>query len=116
MVELHALGATVVMVAAGLFTIATGILALRGGSPIVEWLRRGMLTLVGIQVVIGAVVYLTGRRPHEELHLLYGLVALGVLPLGSSFAEEAPPGPRAGVLAVAGALLLGLGWRLAVTG
>lgn len=116
MVELHGIGALVVIAAAGLFTVATGVIALRGGSPILEWLRRAMVALIGIQVAIGAVVYLTGRRPHEELHLLYGLVLLGILPLGSSFAEEAPPGPRAWVLTGAGVLLLVLGWRLWVTG
>ena len=56
MVELHAIGALVVMVAAGLFTVATGVIALRGGSPLLEWLRRAMLVLIGIQVAIGAVI------------------------------------------------------------
>lgn len=116
MTGLHAIGALVVMIAAGLFTLGTGVVALRGGSSLVEWFRRAMLALIGIQVAIGAVVYLTGHRPHEELHLLYGLLLLGVLPLGSSFAEEAPPGPRAWVLTGAGVLLLVLGWRLWVTG
>jgi hypothetical protein len=116
MVELHAIGATVVTVAAGVFTLATGAFALRGGSPVVEWLRRAMLAVVGFQVAVGAIVYLLGHRPHESLHLVYGLVAIGVLPLASSFAEEAPPGPRAWVLAVAGVLLIALGWRLSVTG
>jgi heme A synthase len=116
MAQLHSLGATVVLLA----LIATGALAtvaaLRGGSQWIDALRRALTGVIGLQVVIGGVLFTSGARPHEMLHLLYGLAALAILPLAGAFAAEAPPRPRAWVLVAACLLLLILAWRLASTG
>jgi hypothetical protein len=62
------------------------------------------------------VLYGSGHRPQESLHLLYGLAGLVALPFGSYFAAEAPPRPRAVVLAAAGVLTLGIFFRSFATG
>jgi hypothetical protein len=65
---------------------------------------------------LGAVLFATGSRPDELLHLLYGIALIAILPLAMTFAEEAPPGARAGVVAGAAVIGLILTWRLFVTG
>lgn len=112
---------------ASLGPIVMGIGALFAlGAGIASWLDRGHLlvrragfavgALLLIQVAFGALVYLSGARPGEGLHLLYGIVILAVLPLASSFAADAPPRAHSGVLAVAGLVVVLLAWRLLSTG
>jgi heme A synthase len=81
-----------------------------------EWLGRTALAVIGVTILLGAALLLTGARPAELLHLLYGVVLLGTLPLAQTFAAEAPARSRAAV--VAGAALIGLilCWRLFATG
>jgi hypothetical protein len=114
--QLHALGASAVLVAVVAVGLATGVFALRGGSPWVDRLRLGLTLIIGAQVLFGVVVFLTGARPGELLHVLYGVVALALLPLATTFATEAPARDRAWVLVAACILLLPLLWRLAATG
>lgn len=116
MVQLHAIGATIVLGAILITAAASAVLALRGGSSWTDWLRYALTAIIGLQVAVGALLYLAGARPREELHLLYGLAALAILPLAGSFASEAPPRPRAWVLAATCLVLLLLAWRLASTG
>ncbi len=117
MSQLHSAMALPVVVVALAFTL---------GAVLVTWLDRGHAALLrarwvlgaGLiaQVVLGAIVYRGGARPTEMLHLLYGLAVLGVLPLASSFAAEAPPRARSGVMLVAGLVVMLLVWRLLSTG
>lgn len=78
--------------------------------------KNVLVALIGAQVLIGAILYLQGRRPGESLHLLYGAAALVTLPAATTFAIEAPPKARAAVLATAGVVVCGLIWRLIATG
>lgn len=117
MQPLHGLLGSLVMVAAALFAVGGGIAVWldRGHA----WVRRGAILLIAmllVQVLVGAIVYASGTRPREGLHLLYGVAILGVLPLAFSFASEAPPRPRSGVMAIGGAITLLLAWRLLSTG
>ena len=99
------------------FTIFAGILFFGPGAN--KWLERSriaMAAIVGVQLLLGIITYGTGARPDETLHIVYGIVLAGALPLASRFAEEAPPKPRAGVLAGAGLVMLLLLWRLVETG
>ncbi len=117
MAEVHYALGIVVLAATALFTLTAGGLAFSTGATAwLEWARTGLLVLVAAQIVLGAVVFGTGRRPQEPLHFLYAVLLLGVLPLASRFAAEAPPKPRAAVLGVAGAVMVGIAWRLLVTG
>lgn len=84
-----------------------------------RWIERGRLGLTGLVVVelaVGGLLLLGGSRPAEGLHLIYGLALLGVLPLASSFAAEAPARPRALVFAAGGLVMVLLVWRLVATG
>lgn len=117
MAEVHSTFGLGVIAATAAFTLYAGALALSHGSD--TWLERSrvlLLVLILIQLVLGVVTYGTGARPDEPLHLLYGVLLAGALPLAGRFAAEAPPKPRAGVLAVTGLVMAALLWRLVETG
>jgi len=112
----HGLGASVVLGGALLFAIGSALLAWRGASAWVDRARIALIALVAVEAALGAIAWLGGDRPREALHYLYGVAALAVLPLAATFSSEAPPRPRAAVMAVAGLVLTVLAWRLASTG
>jgi hypothetical protein len=117
MQAVHRSLAIVVLIAAAAFTLGALGAAWRGGSrPWLEWVGRTVVALIGLDAVAGAILYGTGHRPAESLHLLYGVAALVVLPFGSYFAAEAPRRPRAAVLGFAGILTLGIIFRSFATG
>lgn len=118
MTHWHATLGIVVVGVALLFALIAGATAWldRGGHAQIVRLRLGVQVLLVIQAVLGVVLYLTGNRPGEVLHLVYGVAILGVLPLATTFASDAPPRARSWVLAVAGLLILLLAWRLLSTG
>jgi 4-amino-4-deoxy-L-arabinose transferase-like glycosyltransferase len=116
MAQLHSIGASIVLGALAVTGLGATLIATRGGSRWTDRLRIGLTVVIGLQVVSGVVLFAAGARPRESLHLLYGLAALAMLPLAATFASEAPPRPRAWVLAGACLILVVVGWRLASTG
>lgn len=117
MTQLHGLIGMVAFFGAMLFVaIAAVMTRLSRGHVWLDRLVRLFEALLVVQVAIGALVYLSGVRPAEGIHLLYGLVILAALPLASSFASDAPPRPRSAVLTVGGLVVLLLAWRLLSTG
>ena len=117
MQQLHATGGVVLLGAIAVFSLILLVLAFtRGARPWIERARTLLTALIALQAAVGALLYVTGGRPGETLHVLYGVVALAALPLASSFSSEAPPKARAGVLALGGLLTLGLLVRLLSTG
>ncbi len=114
--QLHAVGALVVFVTVAVAALAAAVAGLRGGAGWLDRLQQVVMVVIGLQIAMGVLAYLAGDRPAEPLHFLYAVVALGALPVAASFAAEAPPRPRAWVLAVAMGVVLLLLWRLASTG
>jgi hypothetical protein len=116
--DLHGTLGFLILVAALLFVLVAAITAWlgRGGDAWIARLRLVFEAILLVQVVVGAIVFLTGARPTEWLHLVYGIAILAVIPLATTFASEAPPRSRSGVLAVAGLVILLLAWRLLSTG
>ena len=105
------------LVVVGVFTLTAGVLAFRLGYT--SWLgraRQAVTVLLGLQLVLGVATFSSGERPDSQIHFLYSVVALAILPGAEKFASEAPPKPRAAVLAIAGLLTLGVTWRLEGTG
>jgi hypothetical protein len=78
--------------------------------------------VAALNVAIGVLLYATGSRPIDQLHLLYGLVAVVTLPLGWWFGgRPAADGSisrrrRDAWIAVAAAILVGVTVRLFMTG
>lgn len=117
MIQLHAWLGPALIAASLAVAVIAGIVALLGrGAGWIEHVRIGLTVAVAVEIALGAVLYATGDRPAETLHLVYGVVALGALPFASSFASEAPPRPRYVVLAFAALVTAGVLWRLTATG
>jgi hypothetical protein len=127
MADLHAVLGILVLAAAVTFTVAAAAAArfasvgpsaaAPGGT--IGWIERFRVALtvaIVIQMSLGALLFAREHRPAETIHLLYGLAAVAALPLGSTFASEAPGRARLWVLAVAGAITAGVLWRLWGTG
>ena len=85
-------------------------------GPRVLLLRRVMLLVLVVTSAGGLGLFLAGGGPHEPLHLLYGALAIGSLPVADSLAREAGPRRRAIITLVAAVVLLVLVLRLFQTG
>jgi hypothetical protein len=117
MTEAHAVGSVVVLVAAaGFFVFALYSARTGAHSGLLMRFRVGLIGITAVQLALGALLYATGERPAESLHILYGVAALAAIPLAATFALEAPPKARAGALAAGAGLMLAMIWRLWVTG
>jgi heme A synthase len=114
---LHGIGAVASAAAAAIL-----VLAAVGAGTIDrwhEWVRRLALVATGVfglQGVVGLVLMLLGGEFREGLHLLYGLGLVFAVPLGLSFASDAPDRARSWVVAISGVAALLLVWRLFSTG
>ena len=75
-------------------------------------MRHRAISAAVLAAVIGAVLFISGRRPHSPLHLMYGVLAVIAVPLAATMAAR---NPRRGGLyhLAAGVLLLGFCFRLA---
>lgn len=78
-------------------------------------LHRAAAGLIGLQVVIGALLFATGRRPQTLLHLVYAAAALATMPVARALARGSQGNARWYQLG-ATLLLLGLLLRLFGTG
>ena len=81
----------------------------------------GLLLVIAIDGLVGLGLLLTGKRPADLLHVVYGVAALVTAPVGYWLARRggvrAPgPGRRDAWVAVAAVVLLGLEFRLFMTG
>lgn len=60
-----------------------------------------MIALTGILGIVGAVLLLTGQRPHELLHVVYGIFAILFLPAVYFYSERRDDLREAAFLAAA---------------
>ena len=118
MTQAHALAgqvALVLAVVAAVWSIALALARRPLGS-----LFLGSLVWVGIAVVIAAILgsatAVTAGPPRDALHLVYGLLALALLPGAVLVAAERPAGQRPIIAAVATTVLVILLLRLIQTG
>lgn len=107
-------------VAAAVVAVAVlwcAILALLA-RPAGRWfdrLQRVVILSIAVTAAVGVIVFALGARPDDGLHLLYGGVAIIILPVARSFRSGASR--RDALLMLAGfALLGGVVFRLFTTG
>ena len=118
MSDLHRLAAQLALILAALLVgWSLALLALRrrpGGlfAGNAAWTGLAILAAAGV----GLVMLLQGDSPADGLHVLYGVLAAGVLPATLPTMEGRPPQQRATVLAVGAVVLLILLLRLFQTG
>jgi hypothetical protein len=95
----------------------TFILAVKGhsGGRAYDRLQAAVVGLVLLAAVAGAVLFLSGARPTDSLHLLYGGVAILLIPFARSFLGGATRRDTV-ILLVAVVTLGGVLFRLFATG
>ncbi len=114
---LHQLLGTAILAVAALYLVVAVLAAwLDRWHPPLARSGAALTGLLAVQAAVGAIRYLSGARPEEGLHLLYGLAIVGLMPLAATFASEAPPRSKSAVTGVAAGLALLLAWRLLSTG
>ena len=81
-----------------------------------ERFQAAVVALFIVGAASGLVVFAEGSRPADALHLLYGALAVGAIPLARSFVGRSS-GRRAAILLLAAFIVLaGLVYRLFATG
>lgn len=117
MSSLHVLGALAALAISVLLAVGGGLASWR--DLLHEPMRIAAFAAVavyGLVALLGIATMITGPAAREWLHFVYAAALLGAVPLGLTFASEAPPRARTGVIAAMGAVALLLVWRLFATG
>jgi hypothetical protein len=117
LVDLHLiLGLALVALVAAILVLALPA-ALTGRPPPTLYIpvHRLATAAIGLQILTGALLLGTGKRPWTVLHLVYALAALLVMPAARLMIRRDPGHGR--VYQIGGtALLLGVLFRLVTTG
>ena len=95
---LHAIGGVISAASAGALVLAAAAAGTLDAGH--EWVRRAALVVTAVfaaQGFIGLFVMLTGGSFGEGLHLVYGLGLAAAVPLGLTFASDAPDRARSWV-------------------
>jgi heme A synthase len=112
----------------GLFRTALLITAFIGVWGLVTYFRkqpssgsfRATLVLTEalfiIQGLVGVLIFANGRRPHDNLHWLYGVLLVIVLPIAMSYVSGRDPRREPLVYGIAGLFMFGLALRASMTG
>jgi len=69
-----------------------------------------------LQGLIGVGMFLGGRRPHDSLHWLYGVLLVLLLPIAATYVGGRGPRREALVYGIAGLFMAGLTIRALTTG
>jgi heme A synthase len=69
-----------------------------------------------VQGVVGTAMFVGGRRPHDGLHWLYGILLVIVLPIAASYTSGRDPRRESLVYGLAGLFMAGLAIRAFTTG
>jgi heme A synthase len=68
-----------------------------------------------VQGLLGAVLFVGGRRPHDALHWLYGVLLVIVLPIAATYTSGRDDRRQSLVYGVAGLFMAGLAIRALTT-
>jgi hypothetical protein len=117
-VTLHRGFATVVL----LYSVFMGLWGLflwvRGSNPSGSYLGALILAegVAVLQSLIGLVLLLMGHRPHDNLHYLYGVLAVITLPAAYAYGNRASERRDSLIFGLAGLFLAGIAIRNFGTG
>lgn len=68
-----------------------------------------------VQGLLGATLFLGGRRPHDELHWLYGVLLVLILPIATTYTSGREDRRQSLVYGIAGLFMVGLAIRALTT-
>lgn len=111
----------------GLFRAGVLITLIVGGWGLYSWFRkqpasggyRSSLVMTEVlfvlQALVGIGLYATGPRPHDTLHLLYGVLLVVTLPVAASYTSSHDKRREPLVFGIAGLFMTGLAIRALTT-
>ncbi|MCL4544606.1 MAG: hypothetical protein M1118_08445 [Chloroflexi bacterium] len=86
-------------------------------SPAFRGSLRLAEALILVEAIVGVIVFISGQRPQQGLHFLYGAVILLAIPAGEALGGQWWDGRRESFVTAIGCLLAGaLAVRAAMTG
>lgn len=88
----------------------------RAGEPAFERFQAAVVSLLVVGAASGLILFATGARPADGLHLLYAIVAIALIPLARSFLGRANGRAAAALMLAAFVVLGGVVFRLFMTG
>lgn len=88
----------------------------RSGGPAFERFQAAVVSLLVIGAASGAILIAAGTRPTDALHLLYAVIAIGLVPLARSFLGRVSDRGTAAVILAAFVALGAVIYRLFTTG
>ena len=88
----HKVLALVAFAAVGLGMAWSFVLAVtaRSGGSVFDRFQAVVVTTFALAAGVGLASFASGARPTDELHLIYGGVAIALIPLGRSFLAGRP--------------------------
>jgi uncharacterized MAPEG superfamily protein len=92
------------------------VAARRAGGAAFDRFQAAVVSVLFVGSVSGAVLFASGMRPTDGLHLLYAAVALATVPLARSFTGRSGGLGTAALLLAAFVVLGALLFRLITTG
>lgn len=118
------------VLAAGVVTLVCGLVLLfrvRGASPglsggavaLSRWFRRLLWVTAGIgilQALVGAILFIGGARPEDNLHFVYGLIVLGAIPVAYVYSDQKAVRRDIIIMVIAVVAFIGAGVRALMTG
>jgi heme A synthase len=96
----------------------SGFLYLRKQAPSGSFRATLVLTeaLFILQGLVGVLMFASGRRPHDNLHWLYGVLLAIILPIAATYTSGRDPRREPLVYGIAGLFMVGLAIRALATG
>jgi hypothetical protein len=116
--QLHVVSAVIAAVLAVALGVACAASLVTGRTLhlTIDRLILAELAVVAVAIADGVLLLATGHQPTDPLHLLYALLALGILPLARFSLPTIRETRRRWLVLVGGAVLVGLIVRLWQTG
>ncbi|HEX7949583.1 MAG TPA: hypothetical protein VF494_04470 [Candidatus Limnocylindrales bacterium] len=88
----------------------------RPGNAAFERFQAGVVAVIVVAAASGLLRLAAGPGPSDGLHVLYAVVAIGLIPLARSFFEQARGRSAVGLLLVTFSVLGAVMFRLLTTG
>lgn len=92
------------------------VITRRTGGPSFERLQAAIVAVLIVTAASGLVMLAMGDRPADGLHLLYAVIAIGIIPLARSFLGGSVGRRPAALLLVAFVVVGAVVYRLFTTG
>lgn len=85
-------------------------------ARVFRWLLIVTAALGALQAVIGGLIWLTGARPGEPLHYVYGLIVLLAIPVAYAYSDQKRVRRDVIIMLIAAVAIIGAAVRALMTG